>query len=44
MVDSEIIKEIVHQAAVQAATVVMMLFTGTDTEPWLATTPNQYEN
>ena len=44
MADSESIKEIVYQVAVQAATTVMMTFRDTETGPWLATTPNQWKN
>ena len=44
MADSEIIKEIVNQAVMQAATVVMMAFRHTETGPQPAKMPNQPEN
>ena len=40
MVDSEDIKQIVNQVAIQAATAVMMAFTNTEAGPQPATTPN----
>ena len=43
MADSDNIEEIVNQAAMHAATAVMMAFKDTETGPWLATIPNQWE-
>ena len=44
MADSESIKEIVNQVAVQEAATVMMVFRDTDTGFLLASTPNQHKN
>ena len=41
MAPSQGIKERVNQAAIQAATVVMMAFRDTETGPQPVTTPNQ---
>ena len=41
MADSDSIKEIVNEVAVQVATAVMMAFRDTETGPWPATTPKQ---
>ena len=39
MADPENMKEIVNQAAMQAETLVMMIFRDTTTGPWPAITP-----
>ena len=44
MTESECIKEIVNQVAVQEAMGVVVAFRDTETGPQLATTPNQWEN
>ena len=44
MPNFESIKEIVIQAAMQAATAVIMAFRDTETGPWPVRTPNQWEN
>ena len=41
MAESESIYEIINQAAVQAAMVVMLVLRVTETGTWSATTPNQ---
>ena len=43
MADSGDIKELVNEAAVQAAVAVMMVFTDTDTRSYPATTPSQWQ-
>ena len=40
MADSDSIKELINQAAVQAATAVMVVFRDTETGPWSATMQN----